>query len=54
MKYDPVLYKRVIELTKAIAKEKGILWEEEQAEIVYEVVTERMDWFEGDGNGKPV
>lgn len=37
--FDHELYARVIKTTQAIAKEKGLLWEEEQAEIAYEIIT---------------
>ena len=39
MPFDHELYARVIKTTQAIAKEKGLLWEEEQAEIAYEIIT---------------
>lgn len=39
MPFDHELYARVIQTTQAIAKEKGILWEEEQAEVAYEILT---------------
>lgn len=38
--FDYELYARVIKLTKRLAKEKGIMWEEEQAEIAYDIITE--------------
>ena len=37
--FDHELYARVIGMTQKIAKEKGIQWEEEQAEIAYEIIT---------------
>ena len=32
-------YQEAVALTQEIAREKGILWEEEQAEIVHEIAT---------------
>ncbi len=37
--FDHELYARVVKTTQAIAKERGLLWEEEQAEIAYEILT---------------
>lgn len=37
--FDHELYINVVKLTQKLAKEKGILWQEEQAELVYEVIT---------------
>lgn len=31
-------YNKIVVLTKQVAKEKGILWEEEQADIVYDLI----------------
>lgn len=36
--FDHELFARVITLTKKIAIERGIMWEEEQAEIAYEII----------------
>ena len=37
--FDHELYGKVCTLTQALAKKMGILWEEEQAEIAYEIIT---------------
>lgn len=37
--FDHELYERVCTLTQTIAKDKGILWDEDQAEIAYEILT---------------
>ncbi len=36
--FDHELFARVIKLTQKIARERGIMWEEEQAEIAYEII----------------
>ena len=36
--FDHELFGRVIKLTKTIDNARGILWEEEQAEIAYEII----------------
>lgn len=37
--FDHDLFDSVCQLTKTIAKDRGIMWEEEQAEIAYEILT---------------
>ena len=37
--FDHELFTRVCKLTQKIAKDRGIMWEEEQAEIAYELIT---------------
>lgn len=37
--FDYELFDNVCKLTKTIAKDRGIVWEEEQAEIAYEILT---------------
>ncbi len=36
---DRELYDEVVAVTQEIAKERGIFWEEEQAEIAYAILT---------------
>ena len=38
-KFDRELYAEVVAVTQEIAKERGMFWEEEQAEITYAIIT---------------
>jgi len=37
--FDKDLYDRCVDVTHRIAKEKGIMWEQEQPDILYAVIT---------------